>query len=367
MSLTVQRGTLLCYRLFDLGDELLLSEAQRIFAEGERWKLSSAGSQSLSVPVPPLDLQLAPRPIEVAGTTWEARVTARLFEYGTASIRYALEIPPDTPLQTLIPLCGELYELEALDTLARAEAEALAEKLGDAIVAPEMWRDQESTTIVFVEAFDGHPTAEQILAEAPLVCQLLLGESYGRPLAQEEERELLRQSLSYLDDDLAVVYWGSALVVEPSGSSEIPDLLEFACSQLIGLRAYDDLLDRELAKIYDEVEQLGRGRLLFWSNYGTLLRAVQERWVGMTEFMERVENAIKVVGDLYLARLYRGALERYRVPEWQASVARKQDRVAQVYEFLKTETDTRRAQFLELAIALLIVAEILLALAGRWS
>ena len=35
---------------------------------------------------------------------------------------------------------------------------------------------------------------------------------------------------------------------------DVPDLLEFATAHLLELRYYDDLLDRELHRIYDELE-----------------------------------------------------------------------------------------------------------------
>ena len=36
--------------------------------------------------------------------------------------------------------------------------------------------------------------------------------------------------------------------------------------------------------------------------------------VDMSEMVERVENAVKIVGDFYLARLYQAALRRFRLP-----------------------------------------------------
>jgi hypothetical protein len=178
---------------------------------------------------------------------------------------------------------------------------------------------------------------------------------------------MLRHAYSYLDDDLVLIDWDSAFVLEPTGSRDVPDVLELGCGQLQGTRYYDQLMDIELGRIYDDVERAGHvgPAQLLWSPYDRIAREVHERWLDMTEVTERVETSIKIVGDFYLARVYRGALERLRVPEWQKAVYRKQQLIAQVYALLKGQIDTRRSMLLELTIVLLIVFEIIMAFAMK--
>jgi hypothetical protein len=75
----------------------------------------------------------------------------------------------------------------------------------------------------------------------------------------------------------------------------------------------------------------------------------------------RVENAVRVVGDLYLARVYRGALERLRVDEWKGGVLRHQGVAASVAALLHDEAHSALGHVLEATIVLLIVLEIVLA------
>ena len=49
--------------------------------------------------------------------------------------------------------------------------------------------------------------------------------------------------------------WNCAFVLEPSGSRDIPDILELASSQLLELRYYDELFDAELARVYRELDR----------------------------------------------------------------------------------------------------------------
>ena len=81
----------------------------------------------------------------------------------------------------------------------------------------------------------------------------------------------------------------------------------------------------------------------------------------MSEFIERVENSLKIIGDFYLARVYEAAVKQLRIPAWQASVTRKQQMLGRRLRLLKGEVDTDRSLTLEAMIVLLIVLELLLA------
>jgi hypothetical protein len=82
---------------------------------------------------------------------------------------------------------------------------------------------------------------------------LLLAENES--LSEQVRRETLRHSYSYGHNDLAIITWDSALVYDSTGSTDIPDLLEFANSQLLELRYYDNLLAVEMEKMYIAIEE----------------------------------------------------------------------------------------------------------------
>ena len=87
----------------------------------------------------------------------------------------------------------------------------------------------------------------------------------------------------------------------------------------------------------------------------------------MTELTEKVENALQVTEDVYLARVYTAALELFRVSKLSAAVDRKLAIIRDTYSALYEEASSRRAELMELAIVLLIVFEIALALVRRWK
>lgn len=362
----VLEGHILCYRMFDVGDGIDLDRAERILLDSparRRVRLSREGAEALAFTAPPLDVGLGPRHVELPrlGRTIAGELSCRFFDFAAVSALFDVPIPEGTPLGDLFPLCDELYDTPALEELARRELGPIVQRLRPAIEGSHVWRGVETYTVIFVERLEGNPTAEDVLA-TPGLAKLLLGEASPRRLAAAERDDVLKHAFSYFEDDLAIIDWNSAFVLEPSGSRDIPDILEFATSQLLEFRYFDDLLDQELNRIYDEVEEAGsRWWALFWSPYGKLARRLMRQIVDITEFTERVENSLKVVGDFYLARIYRSAVRRFRLSAWQESVDRKQEIAAQVYALLKGEIDNRRNTLLEATIVLLIVFEIAMA------
>ncbi len=362
----VLRGRILCYRIFDVGDVIHLDRAAEILANSpglRRAKLSREGAESLAFASPPLDVGVGKRNVDLPkiGRAIEVEVSARFFDFAAVSVLFEVPIAVGARLADLLPLCDELYDTPVLEERARAVFGPILERLQPAIEGRHAWRGMETYTVIFIEELEGHPTGAEVLS-TPGLGKLLLGETSPKRLASEERGDVVKHAYSYLEDDLAVIDWNSAFVLEPSGSRDIPDILEFATSQLLELRYYDDLLDVELNRIYDEVEESGgKWWALFWSPYGKLAKKVMRQLLEVTEFTERVENSLKVIGDFYLARVYRAAVRRFRVAAWQQSVGRKQALVGQVYALLKGEIDMRRNTLLEAAIVLLIVFEIVMA------
>jgi hypothetical protein len=368
LQVRIADGKVHVYRLFDVADSVDLAEAERAAAGAEKSRLRLEGAQSgtaLEFPRPPLQLALGTREVPLVSGTRTAQASAHVYDYGVVSILYRLPIPAGATLAELLPLAEELVvdPTPAIDQAARREAHDLARTLGPALERPHSWEGLESYQVFFVRRFeDGNVRALDLLARAP-VAELLLGETSEVPLSPAERQEVLSHHFTYLADDLAVLHWNSALVVEPSGVQDIPDLLEFATAHLLELRYYDDLLDRELHRIYDQIEAGGSPISdLFTRRYRKLQRETAALLVELSEMIERLENAIKIVGDFYLARLYLAAVRRFRLPAWQESVLRKQKLVADVNQLIGDAADTNRSELLEIAVIALILLELLAAL-----
>jgi hypothetical protein len=364
--LRVNKGALLAYRVFDVGNEIALDAASLAckHLNPRRATLAADTNEALSLAEPPIVVDLGERTLHLrrTETTWRAEVRARVFNYGAVSVLFEIAIPKGTDLGELLPMCDELYDSPDVDDAARLDVDGLLKKLGDAVQQPHGWRGAETYTVIFVSELEKSMSAKEILAW-PALARLLIGEPRDKSLSADESRDVLKHAHSYFDDDLAVIDWNSALVVEPSASRAIPDILEFATSQLLELRYYDGVFDRELARIYDDLGEVRqRPFAVVRDPYSRLARAVLLRLVELTEFTERVDNALKVVGDFYLARVYQSAVRRFRIAAWQQSVDGKQQLIAQAYGFIKGEIESRRSTLLEIIVIVLILAELVTAL-----
>lgn len=360
--LRLKNATALCYRIFDVGEEIDLQRAAGMLSQGvTRLAFTREGSEYVQLSNPPLNVDLGARPLSLRSGKLDVQVAARLFDHGALSVILRVPVPPDTTLEELIPFADELYDSPAIERVGAEVVAQLRAALGAAIKDPHLWDRNESYTVLLARDIEGATTAAEVLA-APELPRLLLGEVKEKRLSNAEVADVLDRAFSYSERDLAVLDWNAAFLWEPSGSYDIADLLEVANAQLLELRYYDDVLDKELSRIYDAIQSKRGATSLLFSPYKRLRRDLMLTLMELTEFIERVENSIRIVGDTYLARVYEASVFALRIGPWQAQVTRKLRLLNQTYELLKGEVDTARSLTLEAMIVGLIVFEVVMAL-----
>ncbi|HEY9227285.1 MAG TPA: hypothetical protein VIP11_11595, partial [Gemmatimonadaceae bacterium] len=250
-----------------------------------------------------------------------------------------------------------------VQTLLTDELQKLIERVGPAIERPGVAPVSEEYIVFRIDRMsaDGKATVGERLNDERLV-PLLLGER--RPLSASVRKELVPHRFSYHDDDLAVLTWENALVVQPRyDDRDVEYVLEFANAQLLELRLFDYQLDGELPSLYDRVAA-ARARRRFRSSgrFRGVLADLQTRVADITETVERVENSLKVTDDVYLARIYAAALQLFREDAWRRGIERKLRILRETYAMLNSEAQVARAELLEIAIVVLIVAELVVGL-----
>lgn len=93
--------------------------------------------------------------------------------------------------------------------------------------------------------------------------------------------------------------------------------------------------------------------------------AALDRWPALRAgLLEGVNNAIKLLGDQYLARLSRLASQRLHLPARDASALRKIDAAESIYQKIAGFQTTRRMEVLEIVIVALIFVSIVLPFLG---
>lgn len=350
----------LCYRIFDVADAIDLEHVRSLVTESRRLKLMREGSEYVQLSSPPLAFDVGVRPLWLKGGEVRARVGARVFEHGAISIVVKVPLEKGATFDKLVPVADELYDSPVLDALAREEVERLKALLAPAFASMHRWAQHESYTVLLARQIEGNPTAKELLQD-PALARLLLGEVKELKLSQSELTEVLEHHHSYTETDLVVIEWNATFLYEPSGSDDLVDLLEIANAQLLELRYYDEVLDQELARAYDGIADKRSGSLLS-SPYRQLSRDLMRKVIELSAFIERIENALKIVGDVYLARVYELAVSQLRITQWTEQVSRKHRLLQQTYALFKSEVDHDRALTLEVMVVVLIFMEIMMAL-----
>ena len=363
-ELVVRIGAIVAFRMFDIAYEIDLKQVEAIWAReartASRGRLTGTPPKAMAFGVPPVALTLDPVVLLLDGVATSAEVTARIYDFGALSI--ALRVPmSDTPW----PLFAG--RLNAVDRAVGQRAEAtvwselldrLRTLLAPALVRPDRSPVQEDYLVGTVTAFDERLTAIDLLERIDLV-PLLSGEQ--RALSPGARQDLMRQRFSYYTDDLVVLTWDRAFIYEPRGDSDVMDVVEVANAQLLEARYYDELLDAELPRMYDLVDNARRTSAMFASRrFSTLARRLYTLVAEVTELTEKLDNALQVTEDVYLARVYAAALELFRVHTVGAAVDRKLAIIRDTYAALHDEASSARAELLEILVVVLIGLEIVL-------
>ena len=363
----IQAGELVALRLFDIAYAIDLAHVERIWLHRtqvatQRSRLTGAPEKSLAFDVTPLVLPLDAVSLVIEGCVVAARVTARLYDFGAAVI--ALRIPvQDASWSEFAAQFNQLDRAVGPAAASTLFAELLARLVGvitPALTRPNQGSPSEDYLFAQVNRFTAPLTGAQILERADWQA-LLTAEQ--RTLSDAVRRDLTRHAYSYFTDDLVVLTWDRAFIYEPRGDTDVADVIEVANAQLLELRYYGALLDDELPRMYDRVEEAHRGReLLAPRRFADLARGLYTLVAEVTELTEKVDNALTVTEDVYLSRVYIAALELFRVRDVGAGVDRKLAIIRDTYTALYDEASSRRAELLEWTVIILIAVEVGLSL-----
>jgi hypothetical protein len=360
----VRSGLITALRLFDIANEIDLVRAEALWSaqarQGARSRLTGTPPKAVSFGDPPLGLVLPPVTLDLGGRAVDAQVTARLYAFGvvTLAVRVAADDLGWVAYAALVNAVDAAIGPQADSPLWGTMLDLLRDAIHSALDKPMANLLEEDYLVATVHAFETPIAASAIGTDIDLV-PLLSGEL--RTLADGARADLLSRRYSYYTDDLVVLTWDRAFIYEPRRDTDVADVIEVANAQLLEMRYYDELLDDELPRMYDLVEETRR--LSFAPRrFARLARRLYGLVAEVTELTEKVDNALQVTEDVYLARVYAAALDLFRVKSVSAAVDRKLAIIRDTYAALYDEAASARAGLMEAAVVALIVVEIVLAL-----
>jgi hypothetical protein len=310
---------------------------------------------SLIISSSPLSVHLGSFEIRLLDKIVPAELIAKVWHFGTVSLCFQLPIAEGTSWLELLKTASWIENDEEIEIFARTKAKEFQNDIRSAIPVMTEWSINEDYVTYFIQELEGMKFPMATLAEKVDIPALILAETKD-VLSDSIKKGILENTFQYSRDDLVVVDWNSALVVEPTGSLDVPLVIEFALNQLLEMRYYDDLLDQRLNTLYNEV--VGRKKGLFSNKYSRLAEEASQIYLEISEIVENVENSFKTVGDFYLATIFRASSKRFRFDDWQRSINDKLGNLAEVSKLLHSEVNESRNQTMEMIIVILIAIEV---------
>ncbi len=212
--------------------------------------------------------------------------------------------------------------------------------------------EAEAYTVFRMDPPDSVEALDWLQAHRRQVAALLTQERVVDRLAEAEVRETLARRLGYYREDLVVVDWDAALVVDRAGpAEEILHVLELANLQLCELEAYDRMLDAALERSYADL-----GRKRFYNR--ALLARLGEVRIDLSRLSDELTHAGKFLGDWHLARVYEAAAARFHLADWKRVVEDKLKTLDDLYQVLKHDQFNRWLLALELVVVVILVVDL---------
>jgi hypothetical protein len=358
----IRSGRIDAFYLFDVAESADLAKIPKLIS-GE-----TVPARLLPKPATPAYVQYEKPPLsfdsEAIGISdfegFKARI--RVYDYGVVSV--ALQRPFAGSWSELSAMGQTLIESPELEQHADRACRAVIARLGKALIGVRADFLSEDYLVFTVNELGFPLTGDDLLAyRGTDIATMLRGERQA--LSEQEKSRVLEHHISYLADDLVIPTWNAALVYDtPAGAQAALEILEFANSQLLEFRHYDQLLDDRLAAIYAQLQHPRWYDQWLGSRYTRAAREVHSLFIDVNELTDRTENTLKFVGDLYAVQLFGLVADRLGLAKWKADVEAKLKTLDDIYGFAVEQSSMSRGQFLELTVVLILILELLLILMG---
>ena len=369
MSTAIQKGSILVHRVFDIAGEISLVRAEQLLshdAKGPRLKFATDTRKAIIIKDSPLKADLGGETLNLPSGKFPVKIFARVWNYGVISVTLELAIPPGTEWGRLVKTAAELEASDEIELLAVSRKDALKKLIMPAVSNPADWEIYEDYITYIIEKADGSDDPREFVKKVD-VAALILAEDREH-LVDEHRNFMVESAIQYSSSDLAIIDWNSALLIEPEGQRDVADVIEFSLTHLLEFRYYDEMLGRKLDELYDAMEQKRESVANIFRNlYADIAEDSSRKYMEFSEFLGRVENSLKTVGDPYLAVAFRSSALEFHFDDWRKSISRKMDTLAQISQILHGEVNTRRSHWLEIIIIVLIAVEMVPMMIDLWK
>lgn len=357
-QLFVDAGVCYVHFAYDIGFSIDLDRAERHIRETKHrgsLRRTRKAPQYFEYRPPPLRVTLDAATLPVAGFATEKTLDLALYDFGAVSVIYRIPLSGD--LIALQQLGLALYDNQALLDDSRRHVQLLIDAIEPAVTKPNLSALVEDYVIFHITRSTPACDPSQVLsANALPLAQMLRAES--DVLSVQEIDDSLAQRISFSTEDLMVIDWNASFVLG-ADMDDVLAVLEFANVELLEMRFLDDQLDRALTEAYSRFSKRRRSGSWKLRPRAAVLEGIARLQLDSAMLFEGVNNTLKLMGDPYLARVYRLASQRFHLGEWDVSILRKLEAVESIYSKIADQQSTWRMEMLEWIIILLFLVSIL--------
>lgn len=306
-------------------------------------------------------------PLERLGPHGPLRVERAIKLLPVGAISITIRVPFAVPhVEDLVDYHDLQFSNGSLHEEVRHLAEEVRRELAPYYVRPvRNLAEEEAYTVFCLESPLQTEDGSLLSAEAWLrghrraVASLLTQEPDIAHLSKQEADESTDRFLSYYENDLVVVDWDAALLIDDRQHfDETLYVMELANLQLAELEAYDRILDDSLERAYRDLSRRSiRGRT-------AVMRELREIRIDLARFSDELSNITKFFGDWHLARIYQNISARFHLSDWHRTIDDKLQTLDDLYQLLNHDQTNRWMLLLEVTIVLLFVIDLVILFFG---
>ena len=289
----------------------------------------------------------------------------KLLPVGAISITVRVPFAVDQ-LEDLVAYHDLQFRNGSLNEEVHRLAEEIRTELKPYFVRPSrVMADEEAYTVFCLESpmtsGEGEPLSAEtwLQAHRRQVAALLTQETDIHFLSKQEANESTGRYLSYYENDVVVIDWDAALLVDRKENfDETLYVLELANLQLAELEAYDRILDEALERSYRDLGEHP------WRSRVQTLGSLREIRIDLARFNDELSNITKFFGDWHLARIYETIASRFHLADWHRTIDDKLKTLDELYQILKHDQTNRWMMILEVTIVLLFIIDLVMLFMG---
>ena len=352
------KGSVLFLNLYDVAEEIKLDRVRELLgARPQERVFKHAAPEYVRFERPPVLESIDVTGLAPQGATGQVKY----YDYGVISVLF--EFPFSAEWDDVVALAARWMSGSEFESAALRVVKEKCKNVESALVRSYgNWLNEDYFIFHLYEVPGSPPAADLAKDHGGDIARMVRGETI--PLSREEHTEVLQSSISYYPSDLAVIGWNAAVIYDTHiGAQTAIQLLEYANSQLLEFRYYDELLTRVLAGVYGYLKT-PRGFFARWLRQKEA-RRLQSVTVEVTELVERVDNSIKFLSDMFSARLYRLAAHKVGVPDYKSLVNQTLHTAEELYRSLVDEFQASRGFVLELMVVIILVIELAMVFRGK--